>query len=159
MLTSVTAERSGDMEPRVQVITLAVDDLVRALTFYRDGLGLPSDGVVGTEFHDDHSGAEGAIAMFHLAGGLILTVYPRSELAKDAGVPLRPAQTGEFSLGQAVASRDDVDALLARAAAAGGSVVGTPRDRPWGIYSGYFQDPDGHLWEIMHNPASDAGAR
>jgi hypothetical protein len=158
MLIYVTAERSGEMEPRIQVITLAVDDLERALTFYRDGLGLDSSGVVGTEFHDDHSGAEGAIAMFHLAGGLILSVYPRSELAKDAGVPLSPSKTGEFSLGHAVASRGDVDALLARAAAVGGNVLDKPRDRPWGLYSGYFQDPDGHLWEIMHNPALDTGA-
>jgi uncharacterized protein len=146
------------MEPRIPVITLAVDDLQRALTFYRDGLGLDSDGVVGTEFHDDHSGADGAIAMFHLAGGLILAVYPRSELAKDAGLPLRASQTGEFSLGHFVASREDVDALLARAGAAGGSVLDKPRDRPWGIYSGYFQDPDGHLWEIVHNPALDTEA-
>ena len=145
------------MEPRIQVITLAVDDLTRALTFYRDGLGLDSDGVVGSEFHDDHSGADGAIAMFRLAGGLILTVYPRSELAKDARVPLGPPKTGEFSLGHAVASRADVDALLARAGAAGGNVLDKPRDRPWGIYSGYFQDPDGHLWEIMHNPEVSAG--
>lgn len=145
------------MEPRIQVITLAVDDLERALTFYRDGLGFDSDGVVATELHDDHSGAEGAIAMFHLAAGLILTIYPRSELAKDAGIPLTPSKTGEFSLGHAVASREDVDALLARAGAAGGNVLDKPRDRPWGIYSGYFQDPDGHLWEIMHNPALAPG--
>jgi uncharacterized protein len=143
------------MEPGIQVITLAVEDLQRALTFYRDGLGLDSEGVVGTEFHDDHSGAAGAIAMFHLTGGLILGVYPRSELAKDAGLPLGAGQSGEFSLGHFVASREDVDALLARAAAAGGRVFDKPRDRPWGIYSGYFQDPDGHLWEIVHNPALD----
>jgi catechol 2,3-dioxygenase-like lactoylglutathione lyase family enzyme len=158
MLTYVTAERSGEMEPSIQVITLAVDDLERAVTFYRDGLGLDSNGVVATELHDDHSGAEGAIAMFHLAGGLILTVYPRSELSKDAGVPLGPSKTGEFSLGHVVASREDVDALLARAGAGGGRVLDMPRDRPWGIYSGYFQDPDGHLWEIMHNPELDMGA-
>jgi catechol 2,3-dioxygenase-like lactoylglutathione lyase family enzyme len=158
MLIYVTAERNSPMEPRVQVITLAVDDLERALAFYRDGLGWHSSGVVGTEFHDEHSGAEGGIAMFDLAGGLILTVYPRSELAKDAAVPLGPSKTGEFSLGQAVASRDDVDALLARAEAAGANVLDKPRDRPWGIYSGYFQDPDGHLWEIMHNPALNMGA-
>jgi catechol 2,3-dioxygenase-like lactoylglutathione lyase family enzyme len=157
-LTYRTAERNVEMEPRIHVITLAVDELQQALTFYRDGLGLNSDGVAGTEFHDDHSGAEGAIAMFHLAGGVILAVYPRSELAKDAGVPLTPSKTGEFSLGHAVASRNDVDALLARAGAAGGKVLDTARDRPWGIYSGYFQDPDGHLWEIMHNPALDDGA-
>jgi uncharacterized protein len=146
------------MEPRIHVITLAVEDLDRALGFYRDGLGLDSAGEVGAEFHDDHSGAEGAIAMFHLAGGLILTVYPRSELAKDAGVPFAPSKSGEFSIGHAVASREDVDALIASAAAAGGKILDKPRDRPWGIYSGYFQDPDGHLWEIMHNAALDLGA-
>jgi catechol 2,3-dioxygenase-like lactoylglutathione lyase family enzyme len=146
------------MEPRINVITLAVDDLDRALDFYRAGLGLESNGVIGTEFHDDRSGAEGAIAMFHLAGGLILTIYPRSELAKDAGTPLGPPRSGGFSLGHAVAGRAEVDALLARAAAVGGSVLDKPRDRPWGIYSGYFQDPDGHLWEIMHNPTLETGA-
>ena len=140
------------MEPSIHVVTLAVENLDRALAFYRDGLGLDSTGVVGAEFHDDQSGAEGAIAMFHLAGGLILTVYPRSELAKDAGVPFAPAKSGEFSIGHAVASRRDVDALISRAAAVGGTVLDKPRDRPWGIYSGYFQDPDGHLWEVMHNP-------
>jgi uncharacterized protein len=146
------------MEPRIHVITLAVEDLDRALAFYRDGLGLDSAGVVGAEFHDGHSGAEGAIAMFHLAGGLILTVYPRSELAKDAGVPFAPSKSGEFSIGHALASREDVDALIARAETAGAKVPDKPRDRPWGIYSGYFADPDGHLWEIMHNPGLDLGA-
>jgi hypothetical protein len=146
------------MEPRIHVITLAVENLDRALAFYRDGLGLDSTGVVGTEFHDDQSGADGAIAMFHLAGGLILTVYPRSELAKDAGVPFAPSKSGEFSIGHAVARREDVDALIARAETAGGTALGQPRDRLWGIYSGYFQDPDGHLWEIMHNPALELGA-
>jgi catechol 2,3-dioxygenase-like lactoylglutathione lyase family enzyme len=133
-------------------MTLAVDDLERALAFYRDGLGWESNGVVGTEFHDERSGADGAIAMFHLAGGLILTLYPRSELARDAGVAYAAAKTGEFSLGHAVTGRADVDALIARAEAAGATVLDPARDRPWGIYSGYFQDPDGHLWEIMHNP-------
>jgi catechol 2,3-dioxygenase-like lactoylglutathione lyase family enzyme len=146
------------MEPRINVITLAVDDLGRALDFYRNGLGLESDGVVGKEFHDDHSGAEGAIAMFHLAGGMVLTVYPRSELAKDAGVPFGSSRSGEFSLGHAVGTRDEVDTLLTHAATVGGKILDNPRERPWGIYSGYFQDPDGHLWEIMYNPDQDTGA-
>ena len=141
------------MEPRIHVITLAVDDLDRALAFYRDGLGFDSAGVVGSEFQDDKTGAAGAIAMFNLRGGLILTVYPRSELAKDAGVPVGPPKSGEFSIGHAVASRADVDAVLARAGTAGATLLDEPHDRPWGIYSGYFHDPDGHLWEIMHNPA------
>jgi uncharacterized protein len=141
------------MESRIHVITLAVDDLERALGFYRDGLGFDSPGVVGTEFRDEHTGAAGAIAMFNLEGGLIVCIYPRSELAKDAGVPFGPPKSGEFSIGHAVASRADVEAVLARAEAAGATVDDRPHDRPWGIYSGYFRDPDGHLWEIMHNPA------
>ncbi len=146
------------MEPRVHTITLAVEDLDRALTFYRDGLGLPSDGVIGTEFHDDKSGAAGAIAMFHLSGGLVLSLYPRSELAKDAGVPSGPPKDEEFSLGHFLGSRDEVDELVDRIARAGGSLLERPRERPWGIYSGYVQDPDGHLWEIMHSPFVDPNA-
>jgi uncharacterized protein len=146
------------MEPRIHVITLAVDDLDRALAFYRDGLGFDSTGLVGTEFRDDNTGAAGAIVIFNLQGGLILTVYPRSELAKDAGVPFGPPKSGEFSIGHAVAGRTDVDAVLARAEAAGATLLDKPHDRPWGIYSGYFHDPDGHLWEIMHNPGLDLDA-
>lgn len=143
------------MEPRIHVFTLAVDDLDRALAFCRDGLGFESTGLVATELRDEKSGAEGAIAMFHLAGGLILSLYPRTELAKDAGLGYAAPKSGEFSIGHAVKSREDVDALVARARAAGGTVAEEPRDRPWGIYSGYFQDPDGHLWEILHNPGLD----
>src|ERR1700733_3155644 len=116
------------MEPRIHVLTLAVDDLDRALAFYRDGLGFDSAGVVGSEFQDDKTGAAGAIAMFNLQGGLILTVYPRSELAKDAGVPVGPPKSGEFSIGHAVASRSEVDVLLAQAEAAGATLTDRPHD-------------------------------
>ena len=146
------------MEPRVHVITLAVEDLERSLAFYRDGLGFDSAGVVGADLQDERTGAAGAIGMFNFAGGLIFTVYPRTELAKDAGVPIGRPKTGEFSIGQAVATRAEVDATLLRAEAAGATLLDKPHDRPWGIYSGYFQDPDGHLWEIMHNPAFDLEA-
>lgn len=138
------------MEARVNVITLAVDDLERSLNFCR-ALGFESKGVIATEFTGDDTHPSGAIAMVHLKGGQILSLYPRSDLAKDAGIPLDPAQSGEFSLGQIVATRDEVDALLANAEAAGAPVTEL-HDRPWGIYSGYFRDPDGHLWEIIHNP-------
>ena len=140
------------MEARLDVITLAVADLERALAFYR-ALGLESEGIVGTEWTDEVSGANGAIAMFELEGGLLLNLYPRTELAKDAAIPVGPPQSGEFSLGQLVANRADVDRILELAAAAG-AVVTPPHDRPWGIYSGYFRDPDGHLWEIIWNPRS-----
>jgi catechol 2,3-dioxygenase-like lactoylglutathione lyase family enzyme len=141
------------MQPRIHVLTLAVADLDRALAFYRDGLGFASPGVIGTEFRGDDVEADGAIAIFTLDDGLILAVYPRSELVKDAGVPPGPPTSGEFSIGHAVASRDEVDAVLATARAAGATMLAEPRGRPWGIYSGYFQDPDGHLWEVLHNPA------
>lgn len=139
------------MQPRIHVITLAVDDLDRALKFYRDGLVLKSPGVVGTEFAGDETNPAGAVAMFQLHGGLILALYPRTELAKDANVPVQPGKTGAFSIGHAVASRADVDALLANAQVAGATLTDRAHDRPWGIYSGYFLDPDGHLWEIMWN--------
>ncbi len=140
------------MHSRIHVITLAVSDLERSLAFYRDGLGLRSRGIVGTEYFDEVSSADGAIALFEFDGGLILSLYPRTDLAKDAGLAPGGSSRTEFSLGHAVKSREEVDALLARAKAAGASVTGGPRERPWGIYSGYFGDPDGHLWEILWNP-------
>jgi len=134
----------------VDVITLAVDDLERALAFYR-GLGLVSKGIIGAEWTDELTHANGAIAMFDLDGGLILSLYPRADLAKDAAIPVGPPQSGEFSLAQLVGSCNEVDELLETAAALGAAI--TPaHDRPWGIYSGYFRDPDGHLWEVIWNP-------
>jgi catechol 2,3-dioxygenase-like lactoylglutathione lyase family enzyme len=140
------------VEARIDVITLAVADLDRALAFYRDGLGLPSAGVIGTQYAGDEVTPAGAAVMFELHGGLVLALYPRTELAKDAKIELGPPQAGEFSIGQIVASRGEVDAVLARARAAGASLTDQPHERPWGIYSGYFRDPDGHLWEIIWNP-------
>ncbi len=140
------------MDARIDVITLAVADLDRALAFYRDGLGLGTRGVIGTEFVGDDRAPAGAIILFELRGGLILALYPRTELAKDANVALAPPTPGEFSLGHLVSSKADVDALLSRAQAAGATLTDQPHDRPWGVYSGYFRDPDGHLWEVIWNP-------
>ena len=139
------------MDARIDVITLAVRDLDRALAFYRDGLGLESRGVVATEFVGNDTTAAGAIAMFELRGGLILAIYPRTELAKDANVSLGPPKSGEFSIGHLVGSKSEVDDLLAQAEKAGAVLTDQAHDRPWGIYSGYFRDPDGHLWEIIWN--------
>jgi uncharacterized protein len=140
------------MDERVNVITLAVQDLERALRFYRDGLGFRSGRTVGGEWTDEVTGANGAIAIFELDGGMTLSLYPRSELAKDAGIPAGPPQSGEFSLAQLVRSPGEVDRLL-QAAQAAGATVTPAHQRPWGIYSGYFRDPDGHLWEIIHHPS------
>jgi hypothetical protein len=139
------------VEPRIHVITLAVRDLERALRFYRDGLGLPTSGVTGTDYKGDDLAPAGEVVMFHLADGLTLALYPRSELAKDANIPLGPPKPGEFSIGHIVPERADVDALLERAVAAGATLTEEPHDRAWKIYSGYFRDPDGHLWEIIWN--------
>ncbi len=140
------------MDPRISVITLGVDDLSRAIAFYRDGLGLQTAGIVGTEFKGDETHAAGDVAMFELQNGVILALYPRSELAKDASIPRGAASPTEFSLGYLATDKQEVDALIERAASAGAAVTDRPHQRPWGIYSGYFQDPDGHLWEIIWNP-------
>ena len=140
------------MRPRIHVITLAVSDLERALAFYREGLGLESSGLIGTEYAGDETSPAGATATFQLDGGLILSIYPRTELAKDASIPFGPPKSGEFSIGHAVDSKGAVDAVLAQATAAGATLTDRPHDRPWGIYSGYFRDPDGHLWEVLWNP-------
>lgn len=140
------------MDARIDVITLAVADLDRALAFYRDGLGLQTDGVIGTEWVGDDSTPAGATVVFELRGGLLLALYPRTDLAKDANIALPTPTPGEFSIGHLVSSKADVDALLYQAQAAGATVADPPHDRPWGIYSGYFRDPDGHLWEVIWNP-------
>lgn len=143
------------MQPHIDIITLAVADLERALAFYREGLGLESSGVIGAEFLGDDATPAGATALFKLRDGLMLSLYPRSELAKDANVALGPPKTGEFSIGHAVGSAAEVDALLAQAETAGAMLTDRPHNRPWEIYSGYFRDPDGHLWEILWNPRLD----
>jgi uncharacterized protein len=140
------------VKPRIHVITLGVDDLERSLSFYRS-LGFQSPGVVATEFPGDEEMAAGAIAMFELEGGLMLCVFPRSELAKDAKVSVPSGGSCQFSIGHAVRSREAVDALLDTAERADAIVTVRAYDRPFGVYSGYFQDPDGHLWEILYNPA------
>jgi uncharacterized protein len=134
------------MKPRVTVITLGVDDLERAVRFYRDGLGLRTEGIVGREFE------YGAVAFFELQAGLRLALWPRGSLAHDTGLaPGAPSAT-ELSLGHNVASKAEVDAVMAQAKRAGAHIVKPARDTFWGGYGGYFQDLDGHLWEVVWNP-------
>jgi catechol 2,3-dioxygenase-like lactoylglutathione lyase family enzyme len=118
-----------------------------SLRFYRDGLGLPTEGVVGEEF------AYGAVVFFPLQPGLRLALWPRASISHDTGLALGPASATEMTLGHNVASKAAVDALMAQATAAGARIVKPAHDTFWGGYSGYFQDPDGHLWEIVYNPA------
>lgn len=134
------------MKPRITVLTLGVADLERSLRFYRDGLGFATDGIVGKEFE------YGAVAFFKLQGGLTLALWPRASLSHDTGLPLGPPSSTELSLGHNVRSRAEVDAVMQQAEAAGAVIVKRPRDTFWGGYAGYFQDPDGHLWEVAWNP-------
>ncbi|AKU11965.1 glyoxalase/bleomycin resistance protein/dioxygenase [Azoarcus sp. CIB] len=137
------------MKPRLTVLTLAVDDLERAVHFYRDGLGLPTQGIIGAEFE------HGAVAFFDLQHGLKLALWPRNSLAHDTGLARGTPSSTECSLGHNVASKQDVDAVMEQARQAGARIVKPAGDTFWGGYAGYFADPDGHLWEVVWNPQFD----
>ena len=134
------------MKARLSVVTLGVDDLDRAVRFYRDGLGWRTEGIVGGEFE------HGAVAFFDLEGGLRLALWPRSSLSSDTKLVPAGRSASEFSLGHNVATQREVDAVMTLASAAGAHVVKAAQRTSWGGYAGYFQDPDGHLWEIAWNP-------
>ncbi|SFC66985.1 hypothetical protein SAMN05216344_12911 [Polaromonas sp. OV174] len=134
------------MKPRITVITIGVDDLEKSLRFYRDGLGFATQGIVGTEFE------HGAVIFFELQAGLKLALWPRQSIAHDTGLtPGNPCPT-EFTLGHNVASKAEVDAIMAQAKKAGALIVKPAHDTFWGGYAGYFHDPDRHLWEVVWNP-------
>ncbi len=134
------------MKPRIKIITLGVNDLEKSLAFYCDGMGLPTQGIIGTEFED------GAVVFFNMNDDLILALYPRAALAKDAKVSVTPSSPSDLSIGHIVKSKQEVDAIMKQAEKAGAKITDPAHDRFWGGYSGYFQDLDGHLWEIAWNP-------
>lgn len=134
------------MKPRITVLTLGVDNLQKSYEFYHNGLGLASKGIVGTEFE------HGAIAFFELQNGMTLALYPRKSLAMDAGTPMSVSDPAGFSIGHNVRSKAEVDSVMELAKKSGGKIKEHARERFWGGYSGYFQDPDGHLWEVVYNP-------
>jgi hypothetical protein len=134
------------MKARITVLTIGVDDLERSLRFYRDGLGLPTKGIIGKEFE------HGAVAFFELQGGLKLAAWTRDHLSHDCGLPKSAHSATEFSIGHNVASEQEVDAVMEQAAKAGARVVKKAQKTFWGGYAGYFQDPDDHLWEVVFNP-------
>ena len=134
------------MKPRITVITLGVDDLERALHFYRDGVGLTTDGIVGREFE------YGAVAFFDLQAGVKLAVWPRKSISQDTAIPVGIPTPTEFTLGHNVSSKAEVDTVMAQAKNAGANIVRPAQETFWGGYAGYFQDPDGHLWEVVWTP-------
>jgi uncharacterized protein len=134
------------MKPRITVITIGVDDLEASLRFYREGLGFPTEGIVGKQFE------YGAVVFIQLQPELRLALWPRKSIAHDTGLAVGPASSTEMTLGHNVASKAEVDTLMDQARAAGAAIVKPAQDTFWGGYSGYFQDPDGHLWEVAWNP-------
>jgi catechol 2,3-dioxygenase-like lactoylglutathione lyase family enzyme len=134
------------MKPRITVITLGVDNLEKSLKFFRDGLGFPTEGIVGTEFE------HGAVAFFDLQPGLMLAIWPRDDIAHDANLSKTAQSPTECTIGHNVGSKEEVDAVMAQAKRAGARITKPAGNTFWGGYAGYFQDPDGHLWEIVWNP-------
>ncbi len=134
------------MKPRITVVTIGVDDLERSLRVYRDGLGLPTQGIIGTEFE------YGAVAFFDLQAGVKLAIWPRKSISQDSGIPEGAPNPTEFTLGHNVSSKEEVDAVMEQARKAGAKIVKQAHDTFWGGYAGYFQDPDQHLWEVVWNP-------
>jgi predicted lactoylglutathione lyase len=134
------------MRPCISFLTLGVDDLDRSLMFYRDGLGLPTAGIVGREFE------HGAVAFFELQNGLQLAIWPRTSLAAETGLARGVTDAPQVMIGNNVNSRAEVDALMQQARRAGAVIAKPAQDTFWGGYAGYFQDPDGHLWEVAWNP-------
>lgn len=134
------------MKPRVSVLTIGVDDLDRAVRFYRDGLGLATDGIVGKEFEF------GAVAFFPLQSGLTLALWPRKSIAHDSGLAVDAPSSTDFTIGHNVSSKAEVDAVMQQAKAAGAVIVKPAQDTFYGGYAGYFLDPDKHLWEVVWNP-------
>lgn len=134
------------MKPRISVITLGVADLEKSLTFYRDGLGLLTEGIIGKEFE------HGSVAFFDLENWLKLALWPRKSIAHDTGIPLANISATEMTLGHNVMSKTEVDEVMNLAEKAGATIIKPAQNTFWGGYAGYFQDPDGHLWEVVYNP-------
>ena len=134
------------MKPRVTVVTLGVDDLERSLKFYQDGLGFPTQGIIGKEFE------HGAVAFFDLQSGLKLAIWPRKSLSHDSGASLGDPSQTELTLGHNVSSKEEVDVVMEQAKQAGARIIKAAQNTFWGGYAGYFEDPDHHLWEVVWNP-------
>jgi catechol 2,3-dioxygenase-like lactoylglutathione lyase family enzyme len=124
-----------------------VDNLERAVTFYRDGLDPDTDGIVGKDFE------HGAVVFFELSGGLMLALWPRDSISYDSGLVKGAASLTEFTIGHNVPSREAVDVVMEQGKKAGAIIVKHAHETSWGGYAGYFQDLDQHLWEIVWNPS------
>jgi uncharacterized protein len=134
------------MKSKITVITIGVNDIEKSLLFYRDGMGFTTEGIIGQEFEF------GAVVFIQLQDGLRLALWPRKSISHDTGILMGPVSSTEMTLGHNVSSKSEVDEVMEQAKLAGAVIVKAPHETFWGGYSGYFQDPDGHLWEIVWNP-------
>jgi uncharacterized protein len=134
------------MKPNITVLTLGVADLQRSVAFYRDGLGFATQGIIGAELEN------GAVAFFNMQTGLRLALWPRKSIAADTGLGEHPISPTELTIGHNVDSPAEVDAVMNQAAKAGAKIIKPAQQTFYGGYAGYFQDPDGHVWEIVFNP-------
>jgi len=135
------------MKPRISVLTLGVADLERSVSFYRDGLGLATEGIIGIEYEN------GAVAFFQLQDGLQLALWPWTSIAADTGLPAGGGTPDAFTIGHNVNTKTEVDQVMDQAAKAGATIVKPPQQTFYGGYAGYFRDIDGHLWEVVWNPS------
>lgn len=133
------------MNPSISVITLGVDDLKRALSFYKDGLGWETDDIIGEHLENS------AVVFFKLASGLRLALWPRKSIAAEMGVEVAH-NANEVLLSHNTSSRSEVDVVMKKAKAAGATVLHEAKELFWGGYGGFFKDPDGHIWEVTWNP-------
>jgi catechol 2,3-dioxygenase-like lactoylglutathione lyase family enzyme len=140
----------------MHAVTLAVTDVERSVEFYRALLGIEGTGIIGTEYPATATQAGGTTAMFPLDDGLVLSVYGRTDMEKDSGTSL--PEGSAMTVGHFVESEAAANAFLERAREAGATLLGAPYTRPWGMYSGFFSDPDGHLWEVVADPAPGGAA-
>lgn len=134
------------MKSQITVITIGVNDLEKSLSFYRDGLGLKTQGIIGQEFE------YGAVAFFDLQNGLKLALWPRKSIATDTNIPQTPPSPTDFTIGHNVNSKKEVDKVMKEAKKAGAKITKSAAKTFYGGYAGYFQDPDDHLWEVVYLP-------
>lgn len=134
------------MRAHLSVITLAVEDLQRALEFYHDGLGLATEGIIGQEFE------QGAVVFFELQAGLKLALWPKQSLQQDTGLTGTASSAAQITLGHNVHSPLEVDQVLKQAKNAGAKILKPAQSTFYGGYAGYFQDLDGHIWEVVYSP-------
>ena len=135
------------MRPHISVLTLGVQDLERSVAFYRDGLGLPTQGIVGREFE------HGAVAFFDIGAGLKLALWAHDDIVHDTGLRKTPVSSTAVTIGHNVGSREEVDEVMKQAQRAGAGIVKEAQPTFYGGYAGYFLDLDGHTWEVVFNPA------